>query len=253
VPTKTFDALLDLRTGLAQNPGDAVTGLLAFCARNFSLSKAQLFQDLVAIYSSRGKRGGYFVEFGATNGVDLSNTYVLEKNFGWTGILAEPARCWHAALQSNRSAIIDHRCVWQRTGDTVDFLETREAEYSTILEFGDRDFNREKRKGCGTYSVETVSLNDLLIEHNSPDHIDYLSIDTEGSEYAILDAFDFNRFQVDFISIEHNFVEPNRTSINRLLTANGYVHVLEFLSKWDDWYVRAPSGNDSQGQQAGAA
>ena len=42
-------------------------------------------------------RGGFFVEFGATNGIDLSNSYLLQSKYYWTGILAEPARCWRDA------------------------------------------------------------------------------------------------------------------------------------------------------------
>src|ERR1017187_1984592 len=52
------------------------------------ISKSQLRQDLMVLSELDFKRGGYFVEFGATNGVTLSNTYLLEKEYGWTGILA---------------------------------------------------------------------------------------------------------------------------------------------------------------------
>lgn len=55
-------------------------------------SRSQLRQDLFVLTELNFKQNGYFVEFGATNGVDLSNTYLLEKEFNWSGILAEPAR-----------------------------------------------------------------------------------------------------------------------------------------------------------------
>lgn len=65
----------------------------------FVSSKAQLRQDLFALSYLDFKKNGYFVEFGATNGVDLSNTYLMEKEFGWNGILAEPAVVWHKDLK----------------------------------------------------------------------------------------------------------------------------------------------------------
>ena len=57
---------------------------------NFDNIKSQINQDIFVLYTLDWKREGYFVEFGATNGIDLSNTYLLEKNFGWKGILSEP-------------------------------------------------------------------------------------------------------------------------------------------------------------------
>jgi hypothetical protein len=51
-------------------------------------SKAQLRQDLFVLSETHYKRNGYFVEFGAANGIDLSNTYLLETEFSWSGILA---------------------------------------------------------------------------------------------------------------------------------------------------------------------
>ena len=57
-------------------------------------SYAQIQQDLFILCELNFKRNGFFVEFGATDGIKLSNTYLLEKEFGWTGVLVEPARCY---------------------------------------------------------------------------------------------------------------------------------------------------------------
>jgi hypothetical protein len=64
-----------------------------------------------------------------------------------------------------------------------------------------------------------------------------LSIDTEGSELAILSAFDFSSRHIRCISVEHNET-PNRQAILDLLVANGYRRKWPSLSAWDDWYVR---------------
>ena len=65
------------------------------------LSKSELRQDLFALSEVGFKENGFFVEFGATNGIDLSNSYLLETEFGWDGILAEPAKKWHEKLIVN--------------------------------------------------------------------------------------------------------------------------------------------------------
>ena len=52
--------------------------------------KSQLFQDAFAAFIVGDLFDRTFLEFGATDGISLSNSYMLENNFGWTGILAEP-------------------------------------------------------------------------------------------------------------------------------------------------------------------
>ena len=86
--------------------------------------------------------------------------------------------------------------------------------------------------------MDTITLNDLLREHGAPSVIQYLSIDTEGSEFEILRNFDFNLWHIEIITIEHNF-SSNRGKIHELLTRNGFVRVLEDISCWDDWYINS--------------
>jgi FkbM family methyltransferase len=198
--------------------------------------KSQIDQDLFVLYSLGWKRGGYFVEFGATNGVDLSNTYLLEKDFGWTGILAEPAKVWHTDLVRNRSATVDFDCVWKESGQTLPFAVVESAEFSTLGTFSEAHAHKKTRKSADWQTVNTVSLNDLLERHGAPVAIDYLSIDTEGSELEILKAFDFGRHTFSVITCEHNF-SNQREDIYDLLFRNGYVRVFDGLSRWDDWYV----------------
>jgi FkbM family methyltransferase len=199
-------------------------------------AKSQLGQDVLALAVTGLEDKGFFVEFGATDGLSLSNTFLLEKEFGWTGILCEPARIWHKDLIRNRSCLIDIRCVSSHSNLLVDFAEARDAEYSTISEFRDQDRHLDARKGSSVYEVKTVSLRDLLRTHNAPAKINFLSIDTEGSEYLILEDFDFTEYKFDLICVEHNYT-LNQQKIFTLLTANGYKRIHSELSQWDDWYV----------------
>ena len=209
-------------------------GLQAF--QLLSASRSQLRQDIFALSEIGFKKSGFFVEFGAADGVYLSNSYLMEKEFSWNGILAEPALRWHDALRRNRSCNIESDCVWSSSGSTLTFNEVDEGEFSTISEFTDTDVNRHHRTHGSTYEVKTISLNDLLDKYNAPQRIDYLSIDTEGSEFDILSNFDFGKRQFTVITVEHNYGNT-RSQIHSLLTSKGYIRKLEALSQFDDWYV----------------
>lgn len=199
-------------------------------------AKSQIGQELFVLCQLEFARDGFFVEFGATNGRELSNTHLLEKDFGWRGILAEPARIWHPELSLNRSAQIEFDCVWNATGETLIFNEARFPELSTIKAFNASDMHRKSRNHGKSYKVSTISLLDLLRKHDAPKVIDYLSLDTEGSELEILEAFDFSQYLIKVITVEHNYTN-NRDKIYDLLTSHGYVRRLEEISKFDDWYV----------------
>ncbi len=86
------------------------------------------------------------------------------------------------------------------------------------------------------YPVETITLNELLESYSAPSHIDYISIDTEGSEYSILKACDFNRWSFGVLTVEHNFL-AQRDKIHELLASHGYKRILSHISEHDDWYI----------------
>jgi FkbM family methyltransferase len=215
--------------------------------RHIPFSKSQLAQDLFVISELCSRpTSNFFVEFGATDGIALSNTFLLENQLGWNGILAEPASFWRDKLAGNRKCIIDYRCVSGESGKNVEFMEVLDdetklasPELSSLAEYAfSGDWASQTRLSNSIkYTVETVSLNDLLLEHNAPQSIDYLSVDTEGSELEILENFDFKQYRVQIITVEHNYREPFRQRIFDLLTANGYARKHERVSMFDDWYV----------------
>jgi hypothetical protein len=73
-----------------------------------------------------------------------------------------------------------------------------------------------------------------LEKYNAPLFIDYLSIDTEGSELEILKSVDLQKYKFGLIDVEHNYQEPRRTQIRELLTLNGYEFIRQ--NKFDDCY-----------------
>jgi len=209
-----------------------------FCVQYHTRSKSQIFQDLFVLLATNEKQNGFFVEFGASDGTSLSNTALLEKGFGWQGILAEPARIWHKALAQNRACTLEPRCVWSKSGERLRFNETLSSELSTLERYTAHDGHALDRRDGRHYFVETISLNDLLLQHGAPPLIDYMSIDTEGSEYPILANFDFSAYEIGILTVEHNHVDMGRERVHRLLSENGFERVLVDYSLFDDWYVR---------------
>ena len=217
---------------------DETIKFMGHCLSNLQVTKSQNFQDIWALYEHNYKWNGFFVEFGATNGIDGSNTLILEKSYNWKGILAEPNPVWHADLTKNRTATIVTDCVYTETGKTVEFVGVSDPTLSTIKGFGENDEHSHIRKNGETFAVNTISLGDMLSA--APRGIDYLSIDTEGSEYSILESY-FSKHAdehvIKCISVEHNNDQELRTQIYILLAKHGYQRKFTVFSRWDDFYV----------------
>jgi FkbM family methyltransferase len=213
--------------------GELDKGLGGFATKNsFKNYRSQLGQDYVAqqIFGDKG----FFVEFGATNGVELSNSFALEQ-MGWHGILAEPSRKWHEQLVKNRpDAYICKKCVWSQSGENLEFFEATAGVLSTVASLIENDHHVRVKED--SYYVETISLKDLLDEADAPKFIEFLSIDTEGSEFEILESFDWDSYSFGFIAVEHNYTNQ-RERIHSLLAQHGFIRILENNSKWDDWYI----------------
>lgn len=187
------------------------------------------------------KKGGFFLDIGAHDGVSGNNTYVFEKELGWKGICFEPLPHLFKQLQECRSCICINACVASTQG-TLPFLHVDGCD--------------EMLSGlCGTYDqrslnavmndianfggelkilqLPTVRLDAVLAEHGIT-HIDFLSLDTEGSELEILETIDFSSLTIDVITVENNYNEPY---IRELLTSKGFIFVTHLHV--DDIYVRS--------------
>jgi FkbM family methyltransferase len=200
-------------------------------------STSQEYQDLIVLILSGFKENGFFIEFGAVDGIYLSNTYLLEKKFNWKGILSEPCKKSNLYLKSNRSCFINHDCVWSETGEKITFLETENNILSTVASISDCDAWKNKRKRGEKYDVSTIALNDLLASGNAPYTVDFLSVDTEGSEFEILKEFDFEMYNIRYILVEHNNSQA-KNSLHALLLSKGYKHILNNISKIESWYEK---------------
>lgn len=211
----------------------------AFASAIAQRCRSQLLQDAWVLWRTNAKEGGYFVELGAGDGVNRSNTFLLEWSYRWAGVVAESHPAFTDSLRRNRSCFVSNKCVYSQTGEALDFMAVRDRRLSRIASIEALDALEVTRKrNFETISVESISLNDLLSEAGAPAGIDYISLDTEGSELEILRGFDFGRWNVRMFTIDHNF-SPRRNEIRDLLKENGYTRVWQEITQSDDWYVKS--------------
>ena len=185
---------------------------------------SQFKQDLDVIEYLKHKKNGYFIDIGATNGIDISNTYLLEKKYNWNGICIEPQDSYYNKLIKNRKCHTDNSLVFSEAGKELNFSEA--GDLGGITDY--IDISKQTKK-------TTDTLNNILIKYNAPRYIDYMSLDTEGSELEILKGIDFDKYKFGIMNIEHNNVEPRRTNIRKFLENKGYKFYKE--KDVDDFYI----------------
>ena len=181
-----------------------------------------------------GKRGGFFVDLAATDGIKLSNTYVLEKRFGWTGIAIEPNPDSFALLRQNRSCICVNACIDGDFGK-VEFLPNDghggivadDTDNSPAMRAGRIE---EWRAAGRTLVLDAYPLAEILRLHAAPRAIDFFSLDVEGSETRILRTFPFDEYRFLAMCIERPTPE-----LNALLFRHGYLFVRNV--NFDTFYV----------------
>lgn len=240
----TVAALARLCDDSVRTPADryAATRLFAGLGQLLDAGKTplrQLLQDAMALGDCRGT--GYFVEVGAGHPTALSNVARLIDPFGWTGVRIDPNPVFAKLHDETRLGGVTF--VQAAIGETdrsgMQLVIAGERSTSVDLASADRHAApRLKALGAGEIaSVEVRRLDSLMEELGSPRRIEYLSVDTEGSEETVLRTFPFEMVNVDFISVEHNFDFGRMQAVGVMLAEYGYLQVMEHLSGWDSWYL----------------
>ena len=189
--------------------------------------KSQLGQDKWIVELFKGKRNGYFIDIGAWDGEDISNTYYLEKELGWTGVCVEPQHDAFINLQNVRTCSSENIVFAEKTG--MVFFKNAGTGSGIVSGLGP-DVNE----------IPAITITELLTRYKSPAIIDYLSLDTEGNELEIMRTFPFDRFHFRALTVEHNSYMGSkhvkrRGEMHQLLEINGYKFVKQ--QDCDDFYT----------------
>lgn len=198
---------------------------------NHKTSYSQFDQD-VWVLEKFPINNGFFIDVGFSDGVSLSNTYLLELN-GWSGIGIDPEP---NNYQQRKNTRIFKEAVYSQPDVELDFVKY--GMLSGFLNEINTDLHKKiiTEKKPEIIKVKTKTLDDILRLANCPNFIHYMSLDTEGSEYEILKTFPFNKYSFGCITVEHNYVESQRHKIKILLESHGYT--LDKQLKIDDCYVQ---------------
>ncbi|KAI2491630.1 methyltransferase [Fragilaria crotonensis] len=169
------------------------------------------------------ERNGFFVDLAASDATVLSNTYSLERKFGWTGLCIEPNPIYWAN-HSYRDCQLVAAVVGKERMAEVRFRFNDEV-LGGIAADGFDSGEQGKEQSDRKY---TVTLKEILQRFNAPKHIDYLSLDGEGAESYVLYQFPFTDYRASLMTIER----PT-DHLKALLGRNGY-KVLKLLSSWGE-------------------
>jgi FkbM family methyltransferase len=207
---------------------------LGFAISNMQFSTSQLAQDSWIIFKTKAKRNGIFVEIGACEPKRLSNTYLLESEFNWSGLLVEPNPMLCSELAKSRSSKVVNAAISAEESVNLTFAKDPEFSRLSVVE---NKYKHKLFKATGESStVPGITLAKLFKDNEIPSNFEYLSIDVEGFELEVLKTNDWGNWKPKYITIEHNF-NDSRHLIRELLLKHGYSHSPEVsIFSWDDWY-----------------
>jgi len=175
-------------------------------------------------------KDGFFVELGANNGIDQSNTLHFEKYKGWHGILIEPALNNYLECKKNRSIktkIYCNACV--AFDYSKKFVEIIYANLMSFPQGIESDVDAIEHKSAAniteviSFGATAKTLNSILKDANAPKIIDFLSLDVEGGEIEVLKGINHSDFKFKLMCIESRSFDK----LNEFLVSNGY----EFVEK----------------------
>jgi FkbM family methyltransferase len=192
-----------------------------------NLKISELGQDFFALETNAYRQKGYFVDIGAADGFTASNSFILEKFYNWSGICVDPNPVFMQSLFNSRNCVASNLCVYSETGKIMPFkfYDDDNGFFGWRMRSGLKE-HLEKiddniLKSFNEINVLTISLNDLLLLYHAPLKINYVSLDTEGSEYEILKNFNFKKYDVECFTTEYSNLNQKENLIE-LFLRNGY-------------------------------
>ncbi len=181
---------------------------------------------------------GFFLEIGAWDGKNISQTLYLEE-MGWKGLCVEPFPHGFA----DRKCMLCNKAISANGLPREFVLVTTDRRHGGDVSYlsGFRDslaFHWNVIQEHCNYEiveVDTITIPQLYKQYSLPQFIEFLSIDTEGSELEIFSSIDLDIYKFGIICYEHSMNENVRKTIGRRLQSHGYNLLVDM--DWDDVYL----------------
>ena len=200
--------------------GGGVSGSYKPSLHGFS----QVGQDRWIIKQFGYKRGGTYIDIGASDGMEMSNTYLLDKCYGWSGLSVDANfRRYLGLSRSNRGGETLFGCVGNK--DTMTEFQAAEGLSARVDVESSDHVQRVSDEGKHTemYNVPCYHFGTLLerwYKFRQIAIVDYMTIDIEGAEYMALSSIDFMKTPIKVIGVEIHFSAADRVA--ELLQSKGY-------------------------------
>jgi FkbM family methyltransferase len=192
---------------------------------------SQLGEDATILHDLFYKKGvgalahGIYLEVGAVDGIDLSNTLIFEKYLNWTGILIEGCPTMKEALWKNRPIAHKFSKAVCPTSQSPRVIQYGGCGHSAgiVGSHGDEHTKKSRNYHGAGYEVPCAPMKEMIAE-SGVSHIDLMSIDVEGYELPLLRSIDFEAIPIRAVVIEVNHNAPHELKLIRdLFHSKGFV------------------------------
>ena len=153
---------------------------------------------------------GHAIDVGASDGISISSSWVLEKHHGWTVICVEANPFFYPMLDSERTwvekcAVADESKDDQEfsvhEANPESFSALRPIRNGTMTGAGQWDQIDLRRLKFSTIRVPVRTLDEIVDKWQLP-KVDALFVDVEGGELDVLRGFDIARWRPKAIITE---------------------------------------------------
>ena len=187
----------------------------------------QAEQDKLVSWLTKNKTNGYFVDLAANDATSLSNTFSLEQRLNWTGLCVEANPQYWYELGRLRSCTVVGAVVGKNANEVISF--SMDTFMGGIV---DKKFDNKRVSESKKQERFTVQLDRTFQQFEVPLIIDYLSLDVEGAEEYIMDAFPFQDYRFRFMTVER----PS-ANMTAKLAEHGYRLVQKLVSFGDTLFA----------------